>query len=112
MLLDSGQTLTFTTEYTYQGPIEEGGKQLDKISAKTKKVVYAADADSPLKVVMSDLKVAESSGTLLFDRQIGQVVRSSGKVQVKGDLKLEINAMEFAGALDLTLENSTTAQRK
>ncbi len=108
--LDSGQTLTFTTEFKYEGPVEEGGKQLEKISTKTTKVVYAVDADSPLKVLMSELTVAESSGFLLFDRQLGQVTQSSGKVQVQGDLKLEINAMEFAGKLDLTMENSS--QRK
>ena len=108
MRLDSGQKLTFTTKYTYEGSIEQSGKTLEKIVSQTTKVDYSADADAPLKVVESDLKVAASEGQILFDAAYGQTVLQQSKVQVTGSLKLEINGMELPGELDLTIENKTT----
>ncbi len=108
MRLDSGQKLTFTTKYTYEGSIEQSGKTLEKIVSQTTKVDYSADADAPLKVVESDLKVAASEGQILFAAAYGQTVLQQSKVQVTGSLKLEINGMELPGELDLTIENKTT----
>ncbi|MAD79885.1 MAG: DUF6263 family protein [Pirellulaceae bacterium] len=108
MRLDSGQKLTFTTKYTYEGRIEQNGKTLEKIVSQTTKVDYSADADAPLKVVESDLKVAASEGQILFDAAYGQTVLQQSKVQVTGSLKLEINGMELPGELDLTIGNKTT----
>ena len=104
--LDSGQNLTFTTKYTYKGAVELDGKKLAHISVTTTEVDYTADADAPLKVVQSDLKVAESKGKILFDVADGQTVVSESKVQIKGTLTLEIMGMELPGKLDLTMENA------
>jgi len=105
--LDSGQRLTFTIKYTYEGSVQQGAKKLEKISSQVTKVDYTAEAGSPLKVVEADLKVAESTGELLFDPAYGQFASQQSKVQVKGTLKLEVAGMEFAGDLDLTMENSS-----
>jgi len=104
--LDSGQKLTFTNKYTYAGEIARDGKKYARIDTVTTEVDYSADATSPLKVLESDLKVAESKGAILFDMEDGQIVRSQSKVQLKGTLKLEVMGMELPGTLDLTMENS------
>ncbi|MEO8495727.1 MAG: DUF6263 family protein [Planctomycetota bacterium] len=104
--LDSGQRLTFTSKYTYEGSIQQDGKKLEKITVKTTKVDYSVEGESPLKVVESDLQVAASNGVLLFDPAYGQIVSQNNKVQVKGPLKLEVMNMEFAGQLDLSMETS------
>jgi len=106
--LDSGQRLTFTNKYTYEGNVQQDGKNLEKIASKTTAVDYSVEGESPLKVLASDLKVAASEGEILFDPAYGQIVSQHSKVQVKGSLKLEVMGMEFPGQLDLTMENSVT----
>jgi hypothetical protein len=106
--LDSGQRLTFTNKYTYEGNVQQDGKNLEKIASKTTAVDYSVEGESPLKVLASDLKVAASEGEILFDPAYGQIVSQHNKVQVKGSLKLEVMGMEFPGQLDLTMENSVT----
>lgn len=110
MRLDSGQKLAFTSEYTYAGTVQEAGRDLHKITLKTLDVDYSADADAPLKVVQSDLKVTDSDGHFLFDADKGQVVAAKGKVQIKGTLTLEIMGMELPGNLDLTMETALKAK--
>ncbi len=110
-LFDSYQSMTFTTVYTYAGTIEKDGKSLDKITATTTKVTYAmgADSPSPLKIVGSDLKIIESSGTILFDRDAGIVIDSKDKKHIAGSLQCELNGAALPGKLDLTFE--TTSNR-
>ncbi len=108
MRLDSGQKLEFTTKYTYEGPVQEGGKELHKINVKTTSVDYSADADAPLKVLESDLSVANSEGYMLFDAEAGQATKHEASMQLKGSLKLEVMGMELPGTLDLKMENSHT----
>ncbi|MBC8353552.1 MAG: hypothetical protein H8E66_16255 [Planctomycetes bacterium] len=111
VLFDSYQSMTFTTVYEYAGTVEKQGKSLDKITSKTTQVTYtmSADSPSPLKIVDSDLKIADSSGEVLFDRASGMIVDSKDKKHVTGSLKCEINGTEIPGKLDLTFE--TTVNR-
>jgi hypothetical protein len=106
--LDSGQRLKFTNNYTYEGRVQQDGKNLEKIASKTTEVAYFVEGESPLKVLASDLKVAASEGVLMFDPAYGQVISQHSKVQIKGSLKLEVMGMEFPGQLDLTMENHIT----
>ncbi len=108
--LDSGQRLTFTNEYTYEGSVQQDGKNLEKITLKTEEVGYFVEGNSPLKVLESDLEVAASEGVILFDPAYGQIVSQRNKVQIKGSLKLELMNKEFPGQLDLTMENSVTME--
>lgn len=101
--LDSGQKLTFTNDYTYTGTTNGRAK----ITSKTTKVEYSADADSPLKVTSSDLKVTESDGTTIFDVEKGYVVSTEQSMRIKGELKLEISGNELAGTLDLKMKSSS-----
>jgi len=110
--LEGGQTMTFKTTYRYDGVVEQGGKPLHKITEKTTDVTYAMDADSPslLKYVSSDLKVAESDGTTLFDNEAGQIVSESSKIKITGEIKFEANGNQLPAKLDLTFETNTKRQ--
>jgi hypothetical protein len=110
--LGAGQTLTFKKRYEYVGPVEEGGKTLDKIDVKALEVTYKMDpdADSPLEHLGSDLKIDSSHGTILFDRDHGRAVKSSGTTRIKGNMTFKVNNMELPSKLDLTFENSTATE--
>ena len=79
--IGSGQTLTFHKKYEYVGTEKVGDKTLDKITSKTTKAELKQDpaAETPLKLIKSDVKVESSGGTILFDREAGYVGQRSGK---------------------------------
>ena len=104
--LDSGQRFTFTNKYTYEGSVQQNGKNLERIASKTTDVAYFVEGESPIKVLESDLKVAASDGEILFDSAFGEVVSQRSELQIKGSLKLELMEMELPGQLDLTMENN------
>ena len=110
--LGAGQKLSLKTTYEYLGTTEKDGKTLDEIAVKTTDATYvmAPDSTSPLKVLSSDLKVTESDGRVLFDREKGVVVESTSKVRIQGDLKLSLMGKEPPGKLDLTLESTMKLQ--
>ena len=100
-----GQTLTIASTYRYEGVVQIGGRSLDRISFVTKGVKLTHNApDSPIKVTASDLKVAKSSGALLFDRKIGQVVSEINKMHIKGKLTLNAAGKKVPAKLDLKIE--------
>ena len=70
---------------------------------------YAIDpnADSPLKVLKSDLKIESSEGSLLLDTAAGSVVESKSVTRIKGDILFTANGTELPSKLDLTLDTST-----
>lgn len=105
----AGQTMEFRTQYKYEGTVDEGGQKLHKITSNVVDVDYAMDPNSvsPLKISSSELKVESSKGTLLFDKDRGQIMQASGNVHITGDLKMSINGMDVPGTLDLTMESST-----
>jgi len=111
--IGGGQTLTFENYYEYQGTVEKGGKTFDRISVFAGDVKYDLDpaADSPVKVVRSELKVDSSLGQVLFDREAGQIVESESTTHILGPMTLSINGMELAAKVDLTLEFSTKTMK-
>ena len=54
----------------------------------------------------SDLAIDSSDGTILFDRESGQVVDSKAVNRIKGDMTLSINGTDLPAKLDLTLDVS------
>ena len=104
--IGGGQTLTFAKRYTYEGTVDRDGRTLDKIGVKATEVTYAMDpqAESPVRVDKSDLKIESSEGTILFDRQAGRTVASDAKTRITGDMTLRINETDLPSKLDLTLE--------
>ena len=110
--LGAGQTMSFRTKYEYQGTVEKDGKTLDKITGKAFEVSFAINGNAMLQVTKSDLKIIESESTVLFDRERGSAVSTSSKVQIAGPLTLVVNAMEFAGKVDLTIEEKSSREQK
>jgi hypothetical protein len=109
----SGQTLVFKKRYEYVGTEKKGDKTLDKISFKCTgaELKQDPDANSPLKLVKGDLKVDDSAGSLLFDRENGRVVSSTGKTRLKGEMMtFSYQGTELPGALDLTIESNVELQ--
>ncbi len=107
--MDGGQTLTFKRTYKYEGVIDQDGKSLHKITETTTGVDYDMEANGglPLKYLSSELSVAASSGTILFDNEAGETVSRHSKVQIKGPMAFEAGGMELPAMLDLTMEQTT-----
>jgi len=110
--LGGGQTLTLETRYEYVGTQERDGKTLDYITLKVTDVSYAMEAkpNAVVSVKDSQLKIASSEGSLLFDRERGVTVVSESKVAIAGTLTLVAGGMELPGKLDLKIESKTTLQ--
>jgi hypothetical protein len=108
--IGNGQTLTFENYYEYQGTVQKDGKTLDKISVFAGAVTYAMTpgAGSPLTVTRSALTIDGSTGTLLFDRERGQVVESTTSSRIVGPMTFSINGMDLEGKLELAMEMATT----
>lgn len=108
MRLDGGQTFTFDKTFRYDGA--ENG--LHTITESTTGVVYDMEATpgSPLGYVSSDLKIADSKGTILFDSQLGQIVSRHVKVHITGPMTFEAGGNELPATVDLTLEQSTKTE--
>ena len=106
-----GQAISFRIKYEYAGTIEKDGKSLDKITSKTLDASYTVNGNPALQVKNTDLKVKDSEGEYLFDRQLGATHSRKSKVQITGKLTLVIANMEFPGDLDLTVEDQATRQK-
>jgi hypothetical protein len=109
-----GQTLTFQRRYEYIGKsrstaIGQGGKDLDEIKATDLSALYTIrpNAQLPLTVKKSDLKVESSNHTVLFDSKLGRVVKSEGKMHLTGDVVLNAGAEEIGGPFDVQLDTTS-----
>jgi hypothetical protein len=105
----SGQIMKMLRQYEYAGTQERGGRTLDKINAVDKKIVsFEAEPNEaqPFKISDPELTIAESKGTILFDRQAGSEVENSRLMHIKGKIKLTINGMELPTGLDLKMETA------
>lgn len=107
--LEQGQNMTFKTKYTYQGPTDYNGRQLDKIDSEVLEVGYGVDADAPLplKVVSAELKPKTLEGVTYFDREKGNTTESRSSVQIKGTINFEVDGKPHPAQLDLTMTISS-----
>lgn len=111
--LGAGQIMTTDSVYTYQGTVDRGGKQLDKITGKVTKVDYGlANSTLPFTVKDVDLKPAETEMVIHFDRQAGRVVDADSKIRITGDMKFVVNDMELPVKLDLRIENGAVVKEE
>jgi hypothetical protein len=113
MSLGAGQTFTFDTHYEYVGPVEQGGRKLEKVNIFLAGVTYKQEGDGlgGAKVTGSDLKVTASMGYYLFDPENGLVVERYGNTTVQGTLMLDINGMALPAMLNLTLDLLVNTRR-
>ncbi len=106
-----GQYFVIKRKYEYAGtapkfPTVKDSPKLDKITATDLSVEYKVKEAGavPIKVNESDLKVASSKYTFLFDRELGRMVDEQGELQVKGTLKLPLRGTARAGTRDRKIE--------
>jgi hypothetical protein len=114
--IGGGQSFKMEKEFTYLGTEDVGGKTFDKIGVKCLTCRYhmSGEAGAPIKVEDAELKVLETEGTLLYDREQKTITSTTEKVRLQGDLKmtLDINGQkqELPGAVDLTIESKSTVE--
>jgi len=103
--IGGGQTFSFRTECEYTGIVEKDGRKLHRIVEKPLTVSYAMDpaSQSPLKVLNSDLKIAEAEGEYLFDAERGITHSHTSKVHIVGPMTFSVNGQELPGKVDLTI---------
>ncbi len=107
----SGQSMTFEIEYTYDGTVEKDGRTLDKVTSKVISAKFGLmNATLPLDVKNADLKVPESSGQILFDREKGHTIESDSTAHITGTMTFVINSNELPTTLDLTLKTKSTVK--
>jgi len=112
MGIGGGQTLTYDVQYEYQDPIQKDGHSLDKVSIVFTNVKYAVEGTAlgGLKVVSSDLKVDQSFGQYLLDRETGTIVERSTNVHITGPMVFDFNGAQLPGKVDLSLDVSTVTR--
>lgn len=109
--LEQGQVMKFKRKYTHEGDAFKSTvtstRKLQKITAVDTAVEYTVKEGGAFKVTKSDLKIADSQHTILFDPELGRAIESASKVRMTGPIALSINGMELAGDLDLTIETKS-----
>jgi len=108
----AGQVMTFEVTYTYQGTVQHEGKTFDRINQKVGSVDFTLEDNPALPLTLKDakLKIAASQGFILFDRKVGQIVKSSQKTRIAGGITFEANGMELPSKLDLTINSVTNVK--
>jgi hypothetical protein len=107
--LGQGQILAVKRKFTYEGETEkstvDSTRKVHKITAVDTAAALTAREGGPFKFTKSELKVDESSNTILFDLQAGRSVDVSSKIRISGKLTLSFNNMDLPGDLDLTMSS-------
>jgi hypothetical protein len=111
-VMGGGRTFTSENFYEYQGTVEKGGKTYDKIAVFTNgaKFAKAASADDPTVITANDLKVDTSSGTILFDRELGRIVEQTTTLHVSGPMAITVNGMELTAKFDMTMDSTESVK--
>lgn len=109
MPVGGGQLLTYTVFYDYQGTVGKDGKSYDKLGVFHDSVVYSVEEGSPLpfKVAASNLKPETTTGTVLFDRERGEIVENSQSSTITGDIMLDAGGMMIPAQLKLSISMSS-----
>lgn len=111
--LGGGQTFSFKMKYTYAGPEQKDNKTYHKFGLEHLEATYALDPNgNPMvQVPKSDLKVAKSSGSILYDPATGEIPFRESLVKITGTMTLTINGMDFPSDLNLTMTEKSTLQK-
>jgi hypothetical protein len=112
MRLGGGQILELKRSFAYKGTTTVAGTEVHLIEMKVTAAELSQDANAntPVKITGSDLKVESSSGKILFDNKRGLVTQTELKFRLVGELKLDINGMELPGKLDLSIDINETSK--
>ena len=112
--LGAGQALQVVTDYSYRGLRDRDGAQLDLLVSEIRSVDFLLKpgAPLPLKITDSNVKPVNSSGQVWFDREAGQIVAASNRLQALGTLTLSSGGMSIEGKIDLTILTNSAARPK
>ncbi len=111
MNLGQGQMFTLKRKFTYEGEsfksTVSSSRKLHKITAVDSAVEYWVKEGGgfPGKVTKSELKIADSKHTLLYDPALSRIAESTSTLRVSGPIGLSIMGVELGGDLDLTMES-------
>ncbi|MGD9855966.1 MAG: hypothetical protein AB7U20_13555, partial [Planctomycetaceae bacterium] len=107
-----GQTIELERKFNLLGSEVRDGRTFDKVgmTALSVKLVVADNPAQPVKVTQSDLKIADSEGTLWYDRAAKQFTEGRDKVHITGTLTVEVQGMKLPGELDLTIETKSKSK--
>lgn len=100
---------TNTYDYVYEKTTDKG---LEQIAVKTtldyqQPDEKAAQGGLPFKIKSAKLKSSNPTGNVLFDAKKGRVESSSMKLELKGDLSIEIGGQTTTVTLSQTQESTT-----
>ncbi len=114
LALGEGRRFILRKKYEYRGTEKREDKTFDKITWKVLEVKLSMDPNSklPLKTTKSDLKVESSDGTILFDRNEGQIASSKEKLRCKGDQTLSAQGTDVPSVVELSIETNVELQAK
>jgi len=108
--LGGGQFFTLKRKFTYEGETSkstvDSTRKVHKITAVDSSVVYSLDTPAA-KVTKSNLKVADSKLSMLFDAEAGRAIESNSVLHVTGTFTISSMGMDADGDLDLTMSNQT-----
>ncbi len=112
--IGDGRRFILRKKYEYRGTEKREDKTFDKITWKVLEVKLSMDPNSklPLKTTKSDLKVESSDGTILFDRNEGQIASSKEKLRCKGDQTLSAQGTDVPSVVELSIETNVELQAK
>jgi hypothetical protein len=105
--------------YSYDGKNTEGSgdeKKWDRIK-ETISLTYKppeanAGGNLPFKIKSADLKSTSGTGTILFDTDKGRVEKASRKIDLKGELTIEIGGTSTKVELTQNQETTVTTSDK
>lgn len=114
MNLGGGQIFTLKRKYTYEGETSKSTvnstRKVQKLTAVDSSVVYSLNAPTA-KVTKSNLKVADSKLTILFDPEVGRAIETNSLLHITGQFTINSMGADAEGDLDLTM-NSQVEETK
>jgi hypothetical protein len=103
-------------KYTFEGP-DEKNKDIDKIKVETT-LKYKEPGDVagvgglPFKIKSADLKSSNATGTIQFDHAKGLIQKSDMKLDLSGELNIEIGGQTTKVTLSQTQTSSVETSDK
>jgi len=102
-----------TFKYTYEGKDGQSDKIKVETTLKYSPPKDAANASAlPFKIKSADLKSTNATGTIVFDNTKGRVEKSDMKLELKGDLSIEIGGTTTKVELSQTQTTTVETQDK
>jgi hypothetical protein len=116
-VLDMGPIGKYENAYTYTYDGKDADKKFDKIKVETK-LTYKAPSEAggvgtlPFRIKTAKLESKPSTGTILYNPNLGRIDKSSMKLELEGELDIEIGGQTTNVKLSQTQETSVETAEK